>query len=166
MTRTLSLTSSYNLDLEPLGPCNSEPFKIESFKIFAVFTGKHLCWGLFLKKLQTFRLPTFLKSDSNTGVSCGYCRIFKNTFYYTTPPVSSHSVIVALLLQHVILKIVSLSGKKIYLFITYLQQSQSGCLFFDFAHSHAFNFNQKFTQNVAQIILYYHVTKQFLPCLN
>ena len=64
-------------------------FKIGRFKIFAIFTRKHLCWGLFLIKLQTFRLATFLKSDFNTGVSCGYCRTFKNTFYYTTPPVSA-----------------------------------------------------------------------------
>ena len=30
----------------------------------------------------------------------------------------------------------------------------------------AFDFDQKLSRNVAQIILYYHVTKQFLPCLN
>ena len=28
-------------------------FKIGSIKNFAIFTGKHLCWGLFLIKLQT-----------------------------------------------------------------------------------------------------------------
>ena len=27
-------------------------FKIDSIKSFAIFTGKHLCWGLFLIKLQ------------------------------------------------------------------------------------------------------------------
>ena len=27
-------------------------FKIGSIKNFAIFTGKHLCWGLFLIKLQ------------------------------------------------------------------------------------------------------------------
>ena len=59
-----SLTPSYNLDLKPLGPYKSEPlkklkssrlqmfFKIGSIKNFAIFTGKHLCWGLFLIKLQ------------------------------------------------------------------------------------------------------------------
>ena len=56
-------------------------FKIDSLKSFAIFTGKHLCWGLFLIKLQTFRPATFLKRDSNTGVSCAYCEIFKNSFF-------------------------------------------------------------------------------------
>ena len=27
-------------------------FKVGSIKIFVTFTGKHLCWGLFLIKLQ------------------------------------------------------------------------------------------------------------------
>ena len=49
---------------------------------------------------------------------------------------------------------------------TTVQQSQLGCLFFDFAPPRAFDFDQKLSRNVAQIILYYHVTKQFLPCLN
>ena len=34
-------------------------------------------------------------------------------------------------------------------------------MFLDFAPPRAFDFDQKLTQNVAQIILYYHVTKQF-----
>ena len=38
-------------------------------KNFAIFTGKHLCCGLFLIKLQAFRPATFLNRDSNTGVS-------------------------------------------------------------------------------------------------
>ena len=68
-----NLMPSYNFDLEPLSPCNSEPlkqsksslsqmfFKIVSLKSFAIFAGKHLCWGLFLIKLQTFRPSTFKK---------------------------------------------------------------------------------------------------------
>ena len=53
--KTRSLTSSNNLNPEPLGPCNSELllkssrshmfFEIGSFKNFAIFTRKHLCWG-------------------------------------------------------------------------------------------------------------------------
>ena len=35
---------------------------------FPNFTGKHLCWSLFLMKLQAFRPTTLLKRDSNTGV--------------------------------------------------------------------------------------------------
>ena len=30
-------------------------FKIDVLKNFAIFTGKYLCWSLFLIKLQTFR---------------------------------------------------------------------------------------------------------------
>ena len=43
-------------------------FKIAGLKNFAIFTGKHLCWSLFLIKLQAFRPPTSLKGDSNKGV--------------------------------------------------------------------------------------------------
>ena len=89
--RLWNLTPSYNL--RPLGRCNSELlkkskssrsqiiFEINSFKNFAKFTGKHLFWGLFLIKLQAFRPATFLKRDSNTGVSCGYCELYKNIFF-------------------------------------------------------------------------------------
>ena len=38
----------------------------------------------------------------------------------------------------------------------------SDSLLFDFALPRVFDFDQKLVQNVAQIILYYHVTKQFL----
>ena len=41
-----------------------------------------------------------------------------------------------------------------------------GCLFFDFPPLRAFTFDQKLSRNVVQIILYYHVTKQFLSYLN
>ena len=54
-----------------------------------------------------------------------------------------------------------------WLFLTVLlQYSKVGCLFFDFAPPRAFDFDQKLTQNIVQVILYYHVTRQFLPCLN
>ena len=33
-----------------------------------ILTGKHLCWNLFFKKLQTFRTATLLKRDSNTDI--------------------------------------------------------------------------------------------------
>ena len=49
-------------------------------KNFAIFTGKHLCWSLFLIKLQDFRPATLLERDSNTDVflfSCEYCKDFK-----------------------------------------------------------------------------------------
>ena len=60
--------------------------EIRSIKNFAIFIEKHLCWGLFLIKFQAFRPAKFLKRDSNTGVSCGYCELFKNSFFYRKPP--------------------------------------------------------------------------------
>ena len=39
-----------------------------ALKNFAIFTEKHLCWNLFLIKLQDWRPTTLLKRDSNTGV--------------------------------------------------------------------------------------------------
>ena len=49
-------------------------FKIGVLRNFAILTEKHLCWGLFLSK-----------RDSNTGVSCEYCKISKNNVFYRTP---------------------------------------------------------------------------------
>ena len=37
-------------------------------KNLANFTEKHLCWSLFLIKLQAFRPVTLFKKDSNTSV--------------------------------------------------------------------------------------------------
>ena len=42
--------------------------KIGALKSFALFTGIHLYWSLFLTKLQAFRTVTLLKRGSNTGV--------------------------------------------------------------------------------------------------
>ena len=44
-------------------------------KNFAIFTGKQLCWRLFLIKLQAFSPETLLKRDSNTGVFLCILRI-------------------------------------------------------------------------------------------
>ena len=43
-------------------------FKIGVLKNSANFTGKHLCWNLFLIKFQVRRPATLLKRDSNLGV--------------------------------------------------------------------------------------------------
>ena len=51
-------------------------FKIAVLKIFAIFTGKHLCWSLFLIKLQPWRPTTLLLIDSNTGVFLPILQIF------------------------------------------------------------------------------------------
>ena len=37
-------------------------------KNFAIFTGTHLCWSLFLIQLQALRPGTLLKRDPNTGI--------------------------------------------------------------------------------------------------
>ena len=38
-------------------------------KNFAIFTRKHLCLSLFLKKLQVVKLTTLLKRDLNTDIN-------------------------------------------------------------------------------------------------
>ena len=42
-------------------------FKMGALKNPAIFTEKHLCWSLFLTKLQVFRPATLLKRDCNTS---------------------------------------------------------------------------------------------------
>ena len=58
-------------------------FKIGVLKNFTICTGKHLCWSLFLMKLQAWRPATLLKIDSNTGVYLWmlYCEILKTPFF-------------------------------------------------------------------------------------
>ena len=43
-------------------------YKEAVFKDFAIFTGKRLCWSLFLIELQAFRPTALFGRDSNTGV--------------------------------------------------------------------------------------------------
>ena len=45
------------------------------------FTGKHLCWSLFLIKFQVFKPLILLKRDSNTLFSCEICEIFRNSYF-------------------------------------------------------------------------------------
>ena len=57
-------------------------FKIYILKNFATFTEKHLCWNLFLIKLQTWRPATqVLKRDCNTGVFLRILKKIKNSFF-------------------------------------------------------------------------------------
>ena len=57
-------------------------FKIYIFKNFSTFTEKHLCWNLFLIKLQTSRPATqVLKRDCNTGVFLRILKKIKNSFF-------------------------------------------------------------------------------------
>ena len=64
-------------------------FKTGVLKNFAVSTWKHLCWNLFSIKFQAWHPATLLERDSNAGVSCEYCGIFKilktfSSFLYRT----------------------------------------------------------------------------------
>ena len=61
-------------------------FKKGVLKNFAIFTGKHLCWSLFLKMTfylkNTFKYLFIEKRLQRTHlVSCEYCEIFKNSFF-------------------------------------------------------------------------------------
>ena len=56
---------------------NNQPLsEADVLKNFAIFTGKHLCWSLFLTKLQAFRLATLLKRESKAGVFLKMLRNF------------------------------------------------------------------------------------------
>ena len=48
--------------------CSQIFMKISVLKIFAIFTGKHLCWSPFSRKLQLLNTASLLKRDSNTSV--------------------------------------------------------------------------------------------------
>ena len=50
-------------------------------KLFANFTGKHLCWNLFLIKLKVLRPLPILKRDSNTGVFYEISKISEKIFF-------------------------------------------------------------------------------------
>ena len=52
-----------------------------ALKNFANFTGKHLCWSLFLTMLQSFNPVTFFKRDSNTGILLQSLGNFYNTYF-------------------------------------------------------------------------------------
>ena len=48
--------------------CSQIFVKISVLKNFEIFTGKHLCWIIFLRKLQALKPASLLKGDPNTGV--------------------------------------------------------------------------------------------------
>ena len=52
-------------------------------KHFKIFTGKHLCWGLFFNKVAGHQPCKFIKArlkrDSNIDISCGDQEIYNNT---------------------------------------------------------------------------------------
>ena len=48
-------------------------------KNFAIFTRKHLCWSIFLIKLQAISSATLLKTNSNRGVFLWILQNFRRT---------------------------------------------------------------------------------------
>ena len=52
-------------------------FKMGVLKNFAIFTGKHLCWSLFLIKYPAFRATTLLKG----GFPANIAKFLRTTFY-------------------------------------------------------------------------------------
>ena len=64
-------------------------FKIGAQNSFANFTGKHLCWSLFLKYLQAEGLQLHYKKTPTQVFFHKVCENFKNTFVYRTPLVTA-----------------------------------------------------------------------------
>ena len=64
-------------------------FKIGAQNSFANFTGKHLCWSLFLKYLQAEGLQLHYKKTPTQVFFLKVCENFKNTFVYRTPLVTA-----------------------------------------------------------------------------
>ena len=64
-------------------------FKIDVLKNFVIFTGKHLCWVLFLIKLQVWRSAPLLKRDSNTVIFLWILQNFLKQFFYRAPLVTA-----------------------------------------------------------------------------
>ena len=59
-------------------------FKIDVVKNFVKFTGKHLCWSLYLINLLVFRPAILLKTSSTLVFSCENCHFFKINFLIET----------------------------------------------------------------------------------
>ena len=57
-----------------------QPISVDSFsKNCAKYTGKYLCWSLFLMKFQALRPANLLKNDpSRGGFRCTLCSFSKN----------------------------------------------------------------------------------------
>ena len=62
-------------------------------KNFANFSGKHLCWSLFLIKLQAQETANFLKRDSNT---VKFLKLFRKKYLRTSAFVFSPFILFAM----------------------------------------------------------------------
>ena len=64
-------------------------FKIDAFKNFTIFTGKHLCWSVFVIKLPDCKPVNLLKIDFNTSVFLLILLYFSEQLFYRTPSVAA-----------------------------------------------------------------------------
>ena len=63
-------------------------FKIDVLKNFANFTGKHLCWSLFLIQLQAWRVATlFKKRLQHSCFPVKFAKFFRTPFFNKPFPV-------------------------------------------------------------------------------
>ena len=64
--------------------------KIGALKKFAIFTGKRLCWSLFLIKCWTSVLQLYSKGTPRQVFSCVHIvKILSTPFFYRTPLVAA-----------------------------------------------------------------------------
>ena len=99
-------------------------FKIGVLKNFTTFKEKHLCWSLFLIKLQAWR-PTLYQKEILTQVfSYKYCKIVKNSFLYRTPLMAASGFLTKLAENnfeenHSLIKFFSEISQKLFLSLCY-----------------------------------------------
>ena len=61
-------------------------------KHFIIFTGKHLCQSLFLRKLQASKPATLLQRDSNTSVFLWFCKLFNKAYFKKQLPTAASMI--------------------------------------------------------------------------
>ena len=66
--------------------------KVGVLKNVAIFTGKHLCWNLFLIKMQAWRSLLVKKKTPTQVFPFEYCKIFKTTFFYRIPTMAAFGI--------------------------------------------------------------------------
>ena len=69
-------------NLEDRSSCSQMFFQTGVLNNFAIFTGKHLCWSLFMIKLKAWRPTTILKIDRKTDVFLW--KLFRTLFLQNT----------------------------------------------------------------------------------
>ena len=76
-------TSPWEEILTVRSSCSQIFIKISVLKKnLAIFTGKHLCWSLFLRSCRSWSSQE--KKTPTPVFSCEYCEAFKNSFFYRT----------------------------------------------------------------------------------